>query len=90
MAIMVSAEVSGQTQQGYDGMASAIGEYLSKAPGFIMHTSYPKNDGWYIVEIWNSKADADLWFAKSVVPNLPPGIRPKRTYQELHNIMLPR
>jgi hypothetical protein len=40
-----------------------------------------------VAEIWKTKADADAFFAKYVVPNLPAGIHPKRTYQELHSFV---
>ena len=56
MAILISINVKGQTQEG---------------------------------EVWQSKLESDQWFAKYVVPNLPPGIHPKRSYQELHSIVTP-
>jgi hypothetical protein len=89
MAILITAYVKGQTKEGYDGVANAIGELIKKAPGFILTTSYPYEEGWVVVEIWQSKADADAWFGKYVVPNLAPGIHPKRSYQELNNIITP-
>ena len=84
MAVLVTAEVAGQTQQGYDGMLSALGSALKEAPGFILHTAFPVEGGWRVLEMWDSKRQADEWYAKSVAPNLPPGIRPKRAVQELH------
>ena len=87
MAVLVTADVPGQTEQGYDGMLIALENALKSAPGFVLHSAYPVEGGWKIVEIWESKRHADEWFAKSVAPNLPPGIRPKRTVQELHQIV---
>jgi hypothetical protein len=34
-----------------------------------------------------SVAQANQYFAKNVAPNLPPGIHPKRSVQELHNLL---
>jgi hypothetical protein len=34
--------------------------------------------------VWESKQAADAFFVKHVRPNLPPGLHPKRVYQELH------
>ena len=38
MAVLVTAEVPGQTQQGYDGMLSVLESAIKQAPGFILHT----------------------------------------------------
>ena len=87
MAILTTAHVKGQTKEGYDGVLIGLQELIRKAPGFILHTSYPYEEGWVVAEIWETKADADAFFAKYVVPNLPAGIHPKRSYQELHSIV---
>lgn len=87
MAILITAHVKGQTKEGYDGVLIGLRELIQNAPGFILHTSYPYEEGWVVAEIWQTKADADAFFAKYVVPNLPSGIHPKRSYQELHNIV---
>ena len=87
MAVLISTNVKGQTQQGYDSVLSAVGELIKNAPGFIMHCAHPAEGEWKVYELWQSKADADQWFGKYVVPNLPPGIHPKRSYQELHSLV---
>lgn len=87
MAVLVTAEVPGQTEQGYDGMLAALGMLIRQAPGFILHTAYPVGGGWRILEVWESKTQANDWYAKSVAPNLPPGIHPKRSVQELHSLV---
>lgn len=87
MAVLVIAEVPGQTQEGYDGLFVALAGTLKQAQGFILHTAHPVAGGWRIVEIWNSKAEANEFFAKAVAPNLPPGIHPKRSVQELHSLL---
>jgi len=86
---MVTAEVAGQTETGYDGMLGMLEQYLTAAPGFILHTAYPIEGGWRVVEIWESKEAANRFFADNVHPNLPPGIRPVRTFQELHSLIRP-
>jgi hypothetical protein len=87
MPILVTAIVKGQTQQGYDGMLQSLRDAITKAPGFIVHYSHSVDEGWVVSEIWSSKTDADTWYAKSVMPYLPPGIHPKRSYQELHIVV---
>ncbi|MBT2303699.1 hypothetical protein J7E70_24955 [Variovorax paradoxus] len=87
MTVLVTAEVQGQTRQGYEGMFSALSDGLKQAPGFVLHTAHPIEGGWRIIEVWQSKAEADHFFAKQVAPHLPPGIHPKRSIQELHSLL---
>ena len=89
MSVMIISEVSGQSPQGYDGMLAVVGEALRQAPGFIMHASYSADDGWRIVEVWNSREDATRFFAAYVAPHLPAGIRPKLYFQPLHSLVKP-
>jgi putative acetyltransferase len=87
MAVLVTAEVSGQTQESYEGMLATLAASLRRAPGFVLHTAHPSADGWRVVEVWQSKADADRFFREHVAPHLPPGVRPKRSMQELHAVV---
>jgi hypothetical protein len=48
------------------------------------------SEGWRVFEIWETQKEASDFFAKHIHPNLPPGVTPKRTYLELHNLMLRR
>jgi len=89
VAVLISIKVKGQTQEGYDSVLEAVRDLVKKAPGFIMHCAYPVEDGWLVTEVWQSKSASDQWFAKNVVPNLPPGIHPKRSCHELHSLVTP-
>jgi hypothetical protein len=87
MAVLVTADVQGQTEAGYFGMLDMLTGPLKAAPGFILHTAHPIDGGWRVVEIWESQQDANQFFAKSVHPNLPPGMKPKRSFQPLHAVV---
>ena len=87
MAVLITAEVQGQTQQGYDGMLVNLADGLKQAPGFILHTAHPIEGGWRVIEVWESRNDANQFYAKHVHPNLPPGIKPQRSFQELHSLV---
>jgi hypothetical protein len=89
MAVLIASNVKGQTQAGYDGVLAAVRDEVKKAPGFIMHFAHPAQGEWKVYEVWESQEQADKWFAKFVVPNLPAGIHPKRNYQELHSLVTP-
>jgi heme-degrading monooxygenase HmoA len=87
MAVMVSADVPGQTQAGYQATVDALHEGIMKAPGFIMHMTAPSEDGWTVIEVWESKKEANDWFAHNVAPALPEGITPRRRFRELYNVI---
>jgi hypothetical protein len=87
MAVLMTAEVPGQTKEGYDRMLDAVGPVMLNAKGFIAHGSAETRDGFRCFEVWESQADATSFFANHVHPNLPPGITPKRTYLELHSLV---
>ena len=87
MAIVIWADVPGQTKEGYEGMIAATGEALKRAPGFISHFGHPIEGGWRVVEVWESAKAGSEWFAKSVKPNLPPGAAPQRKITELHTLI---
>jgi quinol monooxygenase YgiN len=89
MAILITTMVQGQTAEGYDQVSTFLHEVVRQSPGFILHCAYSSENGWVVLEVWNSKADADQFFAKNVAPNLPKGIIPKRSYQELHSVVTP-
>jgi len=89
MAVFISTKVKNQTPEGYDSVLSAVRELIKAAPGFIMHCAHPDDGEWKVYEVWQSKEQADQWFGKYVLPNLPPGIHPKRSYQELHAVVTP-
>jgi hypothetical protein len=89
MAVIMMSEVTGQTAEGYDALLGTVGEAARRAPGFIAHAAYGDGGSWHLVEIWRSKAECDQFFAQHVAPYLPPGIRPKRRYQEAHALLLP-
>jgi hypothetical protein len=89
MAVLIISKVAGQTQEGYDSVLAVVSESILQAPGFVMHCAHPVEDGWFITEVWHTKKQADQWFAATVVPHLPPGIHPKRSYTELHSLLTP-
>ena len=90
MAILITTNIKGQTAEGYDQVSVYLHQVIRQAPGFILHIAYGDDDGlWHVTEIWNSKKEADEFFAKYVVPNLQGGIHPKRSYQELHSVVTP-
>lgn len=89
MAVLVTAEVPGQTQEGYDQMLAVLGSAIRRAKGFIAHGGGPSGDGFRCFEVWESQEDATRFFADMIHPNLPEGIKPKRTLLQLHRLVTP-
>ena len=87
MAVLITAEVSGQTKEGYEGMLAVLTPLLKQAKGFIAHGAGPTGEGWRSFEVWESQDQATEFFAKYIHPNLPEGVRPKRTIVELHSLI---
>jgi hypothetical protein len=87
MPILVIAEVPGQTAEMYDGMLAALGTPIRQAKGFIAHFAAATDTGWRVMELWDTQDDANRFFATHVHPHLPPGIKPRRSFQALHSLV---
>jgi quinol monooxygenase YgiN len=87
MTVIVIADVHGQTAAGYDGMFQALAEPTRQAAGFVFHSAYQADGLWRVVEVWNSKAEANQFFAGHIAAHLPPGVRPKRAVFEVHSLL---
>jgi len=88
MAVLVIAEVEGQTEELYDGIIAVLGPRLRQAKGFIAQGAGPAGNVWRTFEVWETAADATQFFAQHIHPNLPPGVKPRRTLIELHSLVL--
>jgi hypothetical protein len=89
MAILMTAEVPGMTQEMVDGMTDRLMEQQKAQPGFVIHTNGPIDGGWGVTEVWEAQENWDSWFDGTIKPNLPEGIEPRVTTRELHSVVLP-
>ena len=87
MAVLMTAEVSGQTKEGYEGMLAVLTPLLQQANGFISHGAGPAGDEWRAFEVWETQEQATEFFAKYIHPNMPPGVKARRTFLELHSLI---
>lgn len=87
MAVLVVANVSGQTSEKYDRLIEVLEPELRRAKGFIAHGAGPLGSSWQTFEVWDTVEDATRFFAVFVHPNLPEGVTPKRTVVELHALV---
>lgn len=88
MAVLVIADVPGQTPEGYDKMLAVLETELKEAPGFIAHGAGPSADGWKTFEVWDTLSEATRFFAGYVRPLLPEGVIPRRTIVELDALVV--
>lgn len=88
MAVLIVAEVEGQTAEKYDQMMVVLGPRLEAAPGFVAQGGGPSRHGWRVFEVWESLDDATRFFAAHIRPALPPGVTPARTVIELRNLLV--
>ena len=87
MPVMMISDAIGQTRHGYDGLGAVLIPLLKSAKGFLLHTSHETERGWRVVEIWETREDATRFFATTVAPHLPDGIRPELTFAPLHDLV---
>jgi hypothetical protein len=88
MAVVVIAEVPGQTQKGFDHLiGTGLGDALRQAPGSILVTGFAVNGSWQTIEVWESTKEATQFFANVIQPNLPAGLKPKRTLHEVPTLV---
>ena len=50
-------------------MLNVLADLARQAGGFILHTAYRTDDHWRVIEVWQSKAAANQFFARHVAPH---------------------
>ena len=78
----VRTEVSGLTQDQYDAMHAQLAPLAGEAKGFVAHIAGPTQGGWYVMEVWESKADWEQFIQDQVVPLMPAGAPRPRVVEE--------
>lgn len=87
MAILITDEMPGMTQEAYEGMHAVLAEPGRQAPGFILHVAGPIDGGWQVTELWESQQDRDAFVEKHLKPLLPAGAPlPNTTVREIVSI----
>jgi heme-degrading monooxygenase HmoA len=87
MPILMKADVAGQTQAGYQAVFEALAPLYRTFPGFIAHLSHPTENGWCVMDVWESREHCEAFFRQHVVPQLQDSLRPKISFQPLHDAL---
>jgi hypothetical protein len=87
MAVLMTAQLPGATQEMIDGMRPVL-DSLPHAKGFVAHANGPVSGGWRVTEVWDSQADFEAWFESNVKPAFPEGApQPSITIDELNEVV---
>jgi hypothetical protein len=97
MAVLVTQELPGVSQEMYDGVNERINAAAGPPAGLIVHTSGPADGGWRIVDVWESADDFERFREERIRPAVmayaqeagvePP--TPETTVSELHDVIKP-
>ena len=83
MAVMITAEMPGMTQELYERLAPYILDQVRDNAGFIAHAAGPIEGGWQVTEIWTSEAQHDAWFSASIASSTEGVQQATRTVREI-------
>lgn len=86
MAILAKMIANGMDEESYDRLSGYLLKLLKNQPGFIMHMAYPGSAGFYVEEVWQSRAQFERWFREQIKPNAPEF---QQEVIELHQMVQP-
>jgi hypothetical protein len=70
MAVGIRLKFAGGTQENYDA-AHGVMEIESNPPeGLIVHAAGPVDDGWGVIDFWESRAAFDQFVGERLMPRL--------------------
>jgi hypothetical protein len=81
----VRTELAGVSQQQYEAMHRQFSTLADDSDGLLVHVSGPASDGWYVLEVWESKADAERFMQKARALIPPDAPRPRIEEFEVFN-----
>jgi len=70
MAIGLRLKFAGGTQEQYDAVHQSMGIDENPPPGLIFHSAGPIEDGWGVIDFWESREAFDSFLAGRLQPGL--------------------
>jgi hypothetical protein len=92
MAIGIRIKLAGVTQEQFDAAHAHINPDRSNPQGMLFHASGPIEDGWGVIDFWESRADFDAFqtriqegiAASGVEMQGPPDIKEFEVHEMIH------
>ncbi|HJQ51293.1 MAG TPA: hypothetical protein VJ838_12340 [Gaiellaceae bacterium] len=92
MAVGIRIKIPGVTQEQFDAAHEHINPERSAPQGLLFHASGPIDDGWGIIDFWESRADFDAFqsriqegiAAAGIEPQGPPDIKEFPVHEIIH------
>ena len=90
MAIGILVETPGGTQEQYDIVLESLDLGGKNPPGQIFHIAGPTDDGWRVVDLWESREDFDRFFEENLREALTAAgmPEPKLSFWPIHNVLM--
>jgi hypothetical protein len=89
MSVLMTSDMPGTTEEGYNHLAAALLGTLQASPGFIAHAAGPVPGGYQVSEVWESQAAHEAWFDRHIRPAMPAdAAAPRITYRPITNVAL--
>ena len=65
MAVALVIEFPGTTREQYDKVMKSVGldNTTEPPPGALLHLAGPTENGWEVIDVWESRADFDKFLA---------------------------
>jgi hypothetical protein len=90
MAICLIFDGPGVTRDQYEQVHDEVSPGNTLAPGMLSHVAGPSEDGWCVVEVWESDEAARRFFDEKLAQALPrAGISIKPRFFQVANTMQP-
>jgi hypothetical protein len=98
MAVIVTTMMEGPTLEQYDAVNAALATRGMPPDGLIVHTGAMVDGALQVLDIWESREQAETFFAGRLndalvevlgAETLAAGPGPSRTYVEVHDIVVP-
>jgi hypothetical protein len=70
LAVGIRIKIAGLTAEQFDAVHDIVNPDRSPPPGLLFHASGPIEDGWGIIDFWESRADFDAFLASKIQPGM--------------------
>jgi hypothetical protein len=70
MAVGIRVKLPGVTKEEFAALQDKVNPDRSAPPGLLFHANGPIDDGWGIIDFWESRAEFDAFLESNVEPGM--------------------